>query len=150
MTPLDLRTTPPRSPYDELAGLVMLARTIDKARALLPGGNRGQYWISPGMSAWLLGKLGFDEASFVAFVGAAADEAAVTVEVERRADADRRKRWDAGMRSMTSAMLGPEFVELVPQIYGPVAPDDLILDIIVRDDALTMVAGETRSARPES
>jgi hypothetical protein len=136
MTPLDLRTTPPRSPYDELADMVMLARTVDKARGLLPGGNRGQYWISPGVSAWLIGKLGFNEESFVAFVGSADDEAAVSAEVERRADADRRKRWDAGMREMTVAALGPEFAKLVPQIYGPVEPDERILDVIVRDDAL--------------
>jgi len=45
MEPLDLTKAPPRSPKVELDGLVMMARTIDKLRAGLPGGNMGVYKI---------------------------------------------------------------------------------------------------------
>ncbi len=60
MEPLDLTTHPPRSPSVRLGGLLMLARTIDKLRATLPGGNLGQYYIR-GFSAVLLERLGIDE-----------------------------------------------------------------------------------------
>ena len=46
MTPLDLSVSPPRSPYDELDGLVFMPRTIDKLRSMLPGGNPGEYFIN--------------------------------------------------------------------------------------------------------
>ena len=68
MEPLDLTMRAPRSPRVPLGGLLMMARTVDKARALLPGGNPGRYYISPGLSAWLLGKLGFTQEQFVAIV----------------------------------------------------------------------------------
>jgi hypothetical protein len=37
MKPLDLTKTPPRSPREQLVGLVFIPRMIDKMRALLPG-----------------------------------------------------------------------------------------------------------------
>jgi hypothetical protein len=43
MKPLDLTKTPPRSPREQLVGLVFIPRMIDKMRALLPGGNPGKY-----------------------------------------------------------------------------------------------------------
>src|SRR5580704_16922247 len=41
METIDLTTQPPRSPYQKMAGLYMMPRTIDKLRAKLPGGNIG-------------------------------------------------------------------------------------------------------------
>lgn len=43
MDALDLTQRPPRSPFVKLGGMLMLARTIDKLRAELPGGNLGEY-----------------------------------------------------------------------------------------------------------
>jgi len=60
MEPLDLETQPPRSPHVQLGGLYMLARTVDKLRATLPGGNLGSYRIA-GFSAQLLEELGIEE-----------------------------------------------------------------------------------------
>ena len=65
MKPLDLSKQPPRNPRVMLAGLLMMARTVDKARALLPGGNPGRYYITPGISGWMLKKLGLSEAEFI-------------------------------------------------------------------------------------
>jgi len=53
MEPLNLETAAPRSPYVQLGGLYMLARTVDKVRATLPGGNLGLYRMA-GFSAELL------------------------------------------------------------------------------------------------
>ncbi|MBC5824706.1 MAG: DUF5069 domain-containing protein [Candidatus Eremiobacteraeota bacterium] len=60
MQPLDLSKHPPRSPKVELVGLVMLARTIDKLRAGLPGGNMGVYTIA-GFSQRILDAIGVSE-----------------------------------------------------------------------------------------
>jgi Domain of unknown function (DUF5069) len=46
MEPLDLSTRPPRSGLEKLGGFYLLARTIDKIRAHLPGGNPGEYPVS--------------------------------------------------------------------------------------------------------
>ena len=45
MGPLDLTHAPPRSPQVRVAGVAFMARTIDKMRAELPGGNLGDYHI---------------------------------------------------------------------------------------------------------
>lgn len=62
MESLDLTVRPPRGPRLPLADLdlVMLARTVDKVRATLPGGSLGSYQI-PGFSARLLERLGITE-----------------------------------------------------------------------------------------
>ncbi len=62
MDALDLTQRPPRSPRDLLPGLdlLMAARTVDKIRATLPGGNLGQYQIT-GFSSSLLNRLGIVE-----------------------------------------------------------------------------------------
>ena len=59
MDALDLTRRPPRSPREPLSGLdlLMVARTVDKIRATLPGGNIGEYQIT-GFSSRLLLKLG--------------------------------------------------------------------------------------------
>ncbi len=92
MGPLDLSSRPPRAPHDRLAGLPLIPRTIDKARALLPGGSFGAYWITPGCSAWLLQRLGFDETAFLGLVATAPDDDAIAVEIERRTDVGQRSR----------------------------------------------------------
>lgn len=60
MEPLDLTKQPPRGPRQQLDGLVLMPRTIDKLRARLPGGKLGDYKI-PGFSARLLEKIGVKE-----------------------------------------------------------------------------------------
>ncbi len=58
MNALDLTQHPPRSPRELLPGLnlLMAARTVDKIRATLPGGNIGDYQIT-GFSSSLLNAL---------------------------------------------------------------------------------------------
>lgn len=62
MKPLDLTKTSPRSPREQLVGLVFIPRTIDKMRALLPGGNPGKYHVE-GASLALLEGIGVDPCS---------------------------------------------------------------------------------------
>ena len=65
MEPLDLTVRPPRGCYEELDGLMFMPRTIDKIRAMLDGGKKGEYIINAqvtGISGFLLERLGITEA----------------------------------------------------------------------------------------
>jgi hypothetical protein len=89
MEPLDLRTKPPRSPYEELDGLLLMPRTIDKLRAQLPGGNPGEYYISgpiKGISGYLLERLGINEADLREAVRSAGTEDEVAAWLRQRTD----------------------------------------------------------------
>lgn len=64
MEPLDLTVRPPRGCSEELDGLVFMPRTIDKIRATLDGGKKGEYIINAqvtGISGFLLERLGITE-----------------------------------------------------------------------------------------
>ena len=88
MEPLDLTARPPRSPREKLAGCVFMARTVDKLRAELPGGNPGDYIVagSRSISSYVLHKLriGIDELRDV--VSRARDEAEVEAWLRERLD----------------------------------------------------------------
>ena len=143
MTPLDLRSRPPRDPREQLAGLLMLPRTLDKARALLPGGHAGQYFITPGLSAWLLDKLHISEAEFVEIVRLAAGEADVAAAIESRTDLERRERLNATLRSLRVAQISDDLRALFFSLYGSdVDPDALVIDVLTDDDRATFAGAE--------
>jgi hypothetical protein len=73
MEPLDLSKRAPRGPREKLDGLCMLPRTIDKMRALLPGGNVGSYKI-PGVSQRVLDALEVKPEDLQAEVASAASD----------------------------------------------------------------------------
>src|SRR5581483_9823112 len=85
MEPLDLTKAPPRSPYAKLGGCYMLARTIDKLRATLPGGNLGAYRI-PGFSERLMKSLGIEEDELRTVVARAGSDDEVLKWVQARCD----------------------------------------------------------------
>jgi hypothetical protein len=134
MEPLDLREHPPRDPHAAVEGVVLLPRTIDKARALLPGGNSGVYFISPGMSAFMLAMLRISESDFIAAVAAARDEADVAAQVCANASPDRRARWTAMIEALTVAEIVPELRPTFDALYGPRRPYELVLDVLASDD----------------
>ena len=76
MNALDLTKRPPRSPRELLPGLdlLMAARTVDKMRVTLPGGNIGSYQIT-GFSSRLLERLGIVESLLREAVAGAASDA---------------------------------------------------------------------------
>jgi len=73
---MDLTKTFPRSPKAKLAGLVMLARTTDKARAH-NADTPGPYHYGCGMDTHVLGFVGSDPASFADTVARLGDDAAI-------------------------------------------------------------------------
>lgn len=89
MTPLDLRTRPPRACRAELDGLIIMPRTIDKLRAQLPGGNPGAYFINgriKGISGYVLDRLGVSESELRDVVARASSDDDVAAWLRERAD----------------------------------------------------------------
>ena len=139
MEPLDLRTTPPRSPYDELDGLMLMPRTIDKLRAQLPGGNPGEYYINgpiKGISGYLLERLGISEDELRAAVRESASENDVAAWLRERTDASQYSAINATLRRIKpkhaedEAWLRAEYAATIvahPEL-------EFIVDILDADD----------------
>lgn len=81
----DLRAHPPRGPRERLAGLVMMARTVDKLRAKIQG-TLGPYKIGPGLSQYLIEWLGLTEDQLTEAVRGAKDDAELARWIESRCD----------------------------------------------------------------
>ncbi|MGC2129662.1 MAG: DUF5069 domain-containing protein [Candidatus Aquilonibacter sp.] len=139
MEPLDLTRQPPRSCFEELDGLMLMPRTIDKFRGLLPGGNPGEYFINgkiPGLSGFLLQRLGIEEDVFHGVVQRAADEADVAAWLREHTDASHYPSINETLRRVRPKHAqDPEYFA---QLYAPTLalhPElEHILDIIDADD----------------
>ena len=75
----DLRRHPPRAPREKLAGILFMARTVDKLRAKLQG-TMGIYRIAPGISGYVFEGLGLTEDQFTAVVDNAKDDAEIAAD----------------------------------------------------------------------
>lgn len=73
---LDLSKTFPRSPRATLGGYVVVARTLDKCRAVLAGTDDGYIYNCP-LDRLFFDFTGIDAEAFKAFVATGADDAAV-------------------------------------------------------------------------
>jgi len=93
MKPLDLGTHAPRAPRAELGGIVFLPRTIDKARASLPGGKLGLYTMQ-GFSTMMLEALGISDEDFIIRVGAANSDDEIAAIIQPLADSERVAAWN--------------------------------------------------------
>ncbi len=134
MESLDLRNAPPRSPNLELGGLLMLARTIDKVRATLPGGDLGAYQID-GFSRILWKGLGIDQAGFETAVKAAQTDADVVTWVRANSDAARYPEINEKLaaRTVGDRIDDPEFVAKYP-VASTLPHDATLLDMLEVDD----------------
>ena len=81
---MDLTRAFPRSPYDMVAGLVMLPRTADKVRALQQG-LLGDYIYPCPLDEILLGFLSLEADELAALIEGAAGDDELAGQVERRA-----------------------------------------------------------------
>jgi hypothetical protein len=84
MKPLDLTEKPPRSPREQLAGIVFTARVVDKLRAALPGGELNGFFPFNGFSEVWQHYSGVNLRELFGVVGEAPDEAAVVAWLEER------------------------------------------------------------------
>ena len=137
MTPLDLSLAPPRGPRERMPGLdlVMLARTVDKLRASLPGGDLGPYKIS-GFSTRLMEALGIAEDDLREVVAAARDDAEIAAWVRAHSDPSAYPEFNAAMEALTlrERLEDPSFVANNP-IVKNLTPDTKRFDFLELDDA---------------
>ena len=132
MEPLDLTAHPPRSCYEELDGLLLLPRTIDKMRALLPGGNTGAYQIA-GFSTIMLDGIGIAQDDLQAVVALASNDDEVVAWVHKHSDASKRDAVNAELESKTVGQrLGDaDFLQKYPfaKTLPPETPRMRMLDL---------------------
>lgn len=134
MEPLDLTKTPPRGPYVKLGGLIMLARTIDKIRATLPGGDLGAYRIR-GFSQQLLDELGVHEDDVRAIVALASGDDEVLAWIRKHTDESTYDRINFTFEAETVGQCAPEYFERYP-LAKTLPPETTLLRVLELDDAL--------------
>jgi hypothetical protein len=133
MDSLDLTKAPPRSPYADLGGLYMLARTIDKIRATLPGGNLGAYRIA-GFSSQLLERLGVQEDDLRAVVALAGSDAEVLAWVQKHSDPSKYAQISAEFEANKVGQRQADYFERYP-LAKTLPPDTSLLRVLELDDA---------------
>jgi hypothetical protein len=145
MTPLDLRSRPPRPPRATMLGFYFLPRTIDKLRSAQPGGNPGNYINeSDGYSAYVVRRLGLDMEELRAAVAAAPDEAAVEAWFAARLDPAKAPELNAKLETFVVERMSPENQLLVRQRHPVMAEQpelSKILDVLEADDAHAFAHG---------
>jgi hypothetical protein len=136
MDALDLSLRPPRSPREPLAGLdlFMMARTVDKLRATLPGGSIGSYQIT-GFSSRLLEKLGIAEAVLRDVVSRAQSDAEIAEWIRAHSDPATYPEINAKYErlSIGERLSDPEFVARYP-LAQRLSPTASRLDLLIADD----------------
>jgi Domain of unknown function (DUF5069) len=136
MTPLDLTKKPPRSPREHLAGLVMLPRMIDIARARLPGGEIGDYQIGRGISGVVLKHFRLTADEFVGIVAQAADDDEVVSRLPARPGQADHSKLSSRLQGLTVADVPDDLRPEFQAFYGKNLPANrLVLDVLDEDDA---------------
>jgi len=121
---MDLTTTYPRSVKDKIAGVVMIARTTDKAKAKAHG-NIGEYHYDCPMDKAVFGFLGIDQAKFLETVTNAKSDAEIEAYVKSFADkktAAEIETWNAGFLQYAPEP-GSDGEKYFLELRGQIAPD---------------------------
>ncbi len=115
MEPLNLRLAPPRKPTDVLGGVVFMARTVDKVRATLPGGDPGEYKVD-GFSTRALTTLNIDLDDFRSVVALAQNDDDVAQWILKHTTQEARDRVNSELPAQTlrDRMESPNFFERYP------------------------------------
>jgi hypothetical protein len=139
MDALDLTKTPPRAPRAPLAGLelIMAARTVDKVRASLPGGNLGAYQM-PGFSTRMLETVGISEDDFRAEVMRASTDAEVATWIRERTTPEKIAASNAALeeRRVKDRLDDETWRKKYPHAVN-LPPDTMLIDMLSKDDELT-------------
>jgi hypothetical protein len=139
MEALDLTKRPPRSPRELLPGLdlLMAARTVDKLRATLPGGNIGEYQIT-GFSSSLILALDVAEATLRKAIAQAQSDAEIAAWIREHTNPERYPEINAKLAALTvgERLSDPQFIERYP-IAKHLPPESSRLDLLSADDEET-------------
>jgi hypothetical protein len=124
-----------------LLGFYLLARTIDKLRAELPGGHLGAYLNhDTGYSAFVVRRLGLDMNEFRTAVASAPDEATVTAWLAARIDTAAAPALNAKLETFVVERMSAEDQAMVRERHPVMAlrPElSVMLDVLDADDDLT-------------
>ena len=135
MTPLDLTKSPPRSPSEELAGLIMLPRMIDIARAKLPGGAVGEYQIGRGMSGVVLKHFRLTADEFIGIVARANDDDEVLATLPGGPGQTDHSKLSSFLKGLRVADVPDPFKAEFQSFYGKNLPADrLLLDVLEEEN----------------
>ena len=136
MDALDLTKRPPRSPRELLPGLelFMAARTVDKLRATLPGGDIGEYQIT-GFSSSLLNALGIAESVLRKVIAQASSDEEVASWIREHSDPNRYREINAKLegRTVGERLDDAEFLRRYPSARN-LPPETSRLDHLIADD----------------
>jgi len=112
---------------------MMLPRTIDKARGLLPAAIRAITPSSPVGARGSSTSSASPKPSFLELVRRAADEAEVATVVGERVSPEKCEALNAAMKALRVADAPPEIRTLLHDLYH--ADDEaLVLDLVIADD----------------
>ncbi|MBC5823714.1 MAG: DUF5069 domain-containing protein [Candidatus Eremiobacteraeota bacterium] len=130
---MDLTKRPPARVYESLDGLMFLPRTIDKARAMLPGGKPGDYKMS-GFSETMFSTIGVAEADFIKAVARAQGNEDVAAWLRDHAD---RSKYESYNQWLRDREINAENREHLEKRYPAAARDKQLtsmLDMLDADD----------------
>jgi hypothetical protein len=133
MEPLDLTVAPPRPPRETVAEVIFLPRSIDKARASLPGGNIGAYQLAFA-TTWMLDAFGKTVDGFVAAVAAARTDDDVARWLLTDTAPDAVAQWNAHILQRKPRDGSREAALAVFPWLADHPDMTLVIDILVEDD----------------
>ena len=138
MDPLDLTKAPPRAPRTPLADLdlIMAARTVDKLRASLRGGNLGAYQV-PGFSTRMLETIGVSEDDLRAEVERASSDAEIAAWLRARTTPEKIAASNAGLeeRCVKDRLEDEAWRKKYPHAVS-MPPETPLIDMLSKDDQL--------------
>lgn len=134
MEPLNLREHAPRKPTDVLGGAVFMARTVDKVRATLPGGELGEYKID-GFTTRMFEMLGIDAEDFRSIVALAQSDDDVAQWILRHTSSQARDAWNAWVSAPTirDRIDRPGWLDRYP-VARELSLETPLLDLLDHDD----------------
>lgn len=141
MDALDLRKTPPRGPRVPLAGLdlIMAARTVDKLRASLPGGNLGEYNVR-GFSMQMLEAIGITEEAFRDEVARASDDAQIAAWIREGTTPEAIASFNEKIQERrVKDRLDDEMWRKKYPHAMQMPPETPLIDMLTKDDELTFL-----------
>jgi hypothetical protein len=149
MEPLDLTKRPPRPCRADLSGIMFLPRSIDKARASLPGGNLGSYFVTRDdmrtLSGLFFRRLGVTLEEFASAVATAPDDDEVASWLRGKVEHEKIDGWNALLAGIRMRDMDEATIANIKHYYGDGpgwSPDDALIDVIDGDDRRAFPAAE--------
>ncbi|HET9031159.1 MAG TPA: DUF5069 domain-containing protein [Candidatus Aquilonibacter sp.] len=137
MEALNLTQRPPRKTTDVLGGVIFMARTVDKLRATLPGGDVGAYQIQ-GFSSRMLEMLAIDEEDLRSLVALAQTDDEIAQWVLKHTTQEARDAWNSWINAQTlrERLDRPGFFDRYP-VARDLPPDTTMIEMLNYDDTAT-------------